>query len=78
MKISTKELRTHTQELFDCLARGQTVTLTYRGKAKGIISAIKNDSKTNPADYPVFGMWSDRQVVDDVDSYVREIRKARF
>lgn len=78
MRISTKELRTHTHELFECLERGQTVTLTYRGKAKGIISGIKSAQNADVDTYPVFGIWSDRQEIDDVHDYVRNIRKARF
>ncbi len=78
MKISTKELRTHTHELFDCLERGQTVTLTYRGKAKAIISGIKSDQSDEAENYPVFGIWSDWEEITDVDAYVRKIRKARF
>ena len=78
MRISTKELRTHTQELFDCLARGQTVTLTYRGKDRGVISGIEPVTQPHTQNFPVFGMWNDRSDDLDVDVYVRDLRKGRF
>ena len=34
MKVSAKELRTRTRELLECVARGEEVTVTYRGKAR--------------------------------------------
>ena len=78
MKISTKELRTHTEQLFKCLERGEKVTLTYRGKAKGIISGIKSAQNVCSSDYPMFGIWADRVETADVDAYVRDRRKPRF
>lgn len=71
MRVSTNELRTHTQELFDCLERGETVTLTYRGKDKGIISGIRESRQSEYNEFPVFGIWADRKL--DVDAYIMQL-----
>ena len=78
MKVSTKELRTHTEQPFKCLEGGEKVTLTYRGKVKGIISGVKSDQNVCSSDYFIFGVWADRVETADVDAYVRDRRKPRF
>jgi hypothetical protein len=32
----------------------------------------------NLADHPAFGMWSDRQDMEDAAAYVRKLREARY
>ena len=77
MKVTTKALRTHTREILECLDRGESVTVTYRGKAKAkLVSVEKKKEASN--EFPAFGMWADRKEMTDVDSYVRELRKGRF
>ena len=76
MKITTKALRTHTREILECLDRGESVTMTYRGKDKAKLISVKE--KKISGKFPVFGMWADRKDLSDVDSFVRELRKGRF
>jgi len=82
MKITAKELRTRTREVLDSVERGESVTITYRGKAKAQLISIGKHEKKNKKDQsnklPVFGMWADRRDMTDVKNYVRELRKGRF
>lgn len=80
MKVTTKALRTQAREILDCVDRGEPVTITYRGKPRAKLVTIEDERKAAVAEareYPVFGMWEDRQDLDDVPGYVRELRKGR-
>lgn len=81
MNISAKALRTRVREILEHVDRGESVTVTYRGKPRARLVGLederpsgKRDSKSPPA----FGMWSDRDDLDDVDGHVRSLRRGRF
>jgi prevent-host-death family protein len=78
MKATAKDLRFHSKELLSTVNRGEEVIITYRGKpcAKLVpYEEVKMDKKTKNN---LFGMWKDIDIIEDVDSYVRDIRKGRF
>ncbi len=77
MKATAKDLRFHSKELLDTVNRGEEVVITFRGKpcAKLIpYREKKNKIKTNE----LFGIWKDNNVTQDVNEYVRTLRKGRF
>jgi hypothetical protein len=39
---------------------------------------VPKQSKTKPTDTPLFGIWRDYEVAQDVGTYVRHLRRARF
>lgn len=80
MKVTVVDLRHKTKEIINALDRNETITLTYRGKDKGIILPIqeKDDSIESPANHPAFGMWKNHKESEDVEEYVRKLRKGRF
>jgi len=80
MKVTTKALRTRAREILDCLDRGEPVTITYRGKPRAKLVNIEQDRKTSGStngEFPVFGMWKDRDEIEDVNAHVRDLRKGR-
>ena len=77
MKATAKDLRFHSKELIDSVSRGEEVVITFRGKpcAKLVpYQELKNKTEENV----VFGMWKDNDIVDNVNEYVRNLRKGRF
>ena len=77
MKATAKDLRFHSKELIDSVARGEEVIITFHGKpcAKLVpYHELKNMKEEND----LFGMWKDNDTVEDVDGYVRNLRKSRF
>ena len=77
MKATAKDLRFNSKGLLDTVNRGEEVVITYRGKpcAKLIPYSEKNeDILTNE----LFGIWNDNDIVQDVNAYVRGLRKGRF
>ena len=81
MNISTKALRTRVREILDCVDRGESVTVTYRGKPRARLVGLddeRSSGKGDPGSLPAFGMWSDRDDLDDVDAHVRSLRRSRL
>ncbi len=77
MKATAKDLRFNSKGLLDTVKRGEEVVITFRGKpcAKLIPYREKNEDITKNE---LFGIWKDNDMVQDVDEYVRGLRKGRF
>jgi prevent-host-death family protein len=77
MEATILDLRRRTREVLEALERNEAITITYRGKKKGVITPIGAGSGNGcaAADHPAFGIWRDRE--DGVAETVREIRKGR-
>ena len=81
MELTTKELRSHARLLLDTVQRGETVTITYRGRPSARVIGIEEAGADEPepaADSDLFGLWADRDDLDDVDAHVRAMRRGRF
>jgi len=78
MRATAKDLRFHSKELLDAVARGETVVITYRGKACAkLVPLEKTDEDQKAADIQLFGIWKDHEGVVDVNGYVRNLRRSR-
>ena len=78
MQITTKELRIQPGRIIDQVANGEEITVTFRGKALARIIPIKNKSKNiKNEDISMFGIWKDHEDYENVDDYVRNLRKGR-
>ena len=79
MEISAKALRSRVGEILACLDRGESVTITYRGKPRAKLVGIESETESRRgAVFPAFGMWKDREDLTDVHTYVRDLRKGRM
>jgi prevent-host-death family protein len=79
MEITTKQLRIQPGKIISQVNNGQEITITYRGKVCAKIVPIKRENfqQENIAN-ELFGIWKDREDIDDnVDQYVRSLRKGR-
>ena len=79
MNASVLDLRTKMKDVLTALNRNEKVTLTYRGKKKAVI-VPENDvsSVISASSLCAFGMWHDRDDMDNVETYVRNLRKGRY
>ena len=79
MKATAKDLRFNSKELLDTVKRGEEVIITYRGKpcAKLVPYERTNTNESKMKD-EFFGIWKDNNEVNDINEYVREIRKGRY
>lgn len=76
MEITAKSLRNRIGEALDCVERGETVIITYRGKPRARLIGIGAGRPAAEA-LTGFGMWKDHAATRDVDVYVRDLRKPR-
>ena len=78
MEMTTKALCSRIGAALACVDRGETVTITYRGKPRAKLVCVDQPQPRNAEErMPAFGMWRDRDEVADVDAYVREVREGR-
>ena len=79
MEFSTKQLRTQSGRIISHVNNGLDVTITYRGKPSARIIPITKKEALNIeyADDELFGIWKDRECLNDVKLYVRDLRKGR-
>lgn len=77
MKATTKDLRFHSKELLDTVNRGEEVIITFRGKPCAKLIPYREE-KEKMIKNELFGIWKDNDSVQDVNEYVRKLRKGRF
>ena len=79
MKASVLDLRRRMGDVLRALEKNELVTVTHRGKEKGVIypSPRSPDRPVSVSQHPAFGMWKDRDDLEDVDQVVRNLRKGR-
>jgi len=79
MKASFVDLRRKSREILRALDRNEEVTVLYRGRPKAILRAIPKTRKgeTRAEDHTAFGMWRDREDLEDVRAFVASLRKGR-
>ena len=77
MRATAKDLRFNSKGLLDAVNRGEEIIITFRGKpcAKLVPYTEKNEGTMKNQ---LFGIWEDNDMVQDVDNYLRGLRKGRF
>jgi len=80
LKASILDLRYRMKDVLRAVDRGETVTVTHRGKEKArIVPAGKPDKQAaKPSSHPACGMWKDREDIADPEEWVRKVREPRF
>ena len=78
MQATAKDLRFYTKEILATVDRGEEVTITFRGKPCAKLIPIKEKESDTIQPNGLFGMWKDNADVEDVEKYIRTIRKGRF
>ena len=77
MKATAKDLRFHSKELLDTVSRGEEVIITFRGKPCAKLIPYR-EKKAGITKNELFGIWKDNDIVQDVEEYIRKLRKGRF
>jgi len=76
MKATAKELRFNSKMLLDTVNRGEEVVITFRGKPCAKLIPYKGKTGQNTTN-KLFGIWKDNDMVQNVDEFVRGLRKGR-
>jgi antitoxin (DNA-binding transcriptional repressor) of toxin-antitoxin stability system len=81
MEASIADLRYRMKSLLEALDRGEAVTVVHRGQARARLKPVQSKAKDTPRmkveDHPAFGMWRDRKDMEDVEAYLRHLRRPR-
>lgn len=80
MEITSKELRCKPGQIIEQAARGTKVVITIREKkiARIIPYTSENGNNSNKGNEDeIFALWQDREDIEIVDDYVRNMRKMR-
>jgi len=77
MQATAKDLRFHSTELLNTVKRGEEIVITYRGKPCAKLVPIEEQNKP-VAPNELFGIWKDNAQTENVENYVRNLRKGRF
>ena len=79
MKASILDLRRRMSEILRALDRGESVTILYRGKERGVLhpSGGRGEHVQSVEEHAAFGMWRERQDMEDVEKTVRDLRRGR-
>jgi len=77
MQATAKDLRFHATELLNAVKRGEEVIITFRGSPCAKLVPFDN-SHDNAQASDLFGIWEDNQELEQVDGYIRGLRKGRF
>ena len=77
MKATAKDLRFNSKALLDTVNRGEVVVITFRGKPCAKLIPYDEENGQNTIN-ELFGIWKDNKKVQNVDEYVRGLRKGRF
>lgn len=78
MNVSTKELRIQPGRIIDQVVNGEEITITFRGKPLARIVPYESGNQFGEElETSIFGMWKDHELVESVDSLVREARSGR-
>ena len=81
MKATAKDLRFHSTDLLNIVKRGEEVIISYHGKpCAKLVPIDDNDHDNDPKDTEneLFGIWKKNEQAQDVDKYIRNMRKGRF
>ena len=78
MQATAKDLRFHSKELLNTVSRGEEVVITYRGKPCAKLVPIEEEQKVSAQPNELFGIWKDNAQTENVENYIRTIRKGRF
>ena len=77
MFVTLKELKIQPGRIVSAVEGGTEVIVTVRGVPTAKIIPIKNHKSETDFDASAFGIWADRDDIEDVDGYVRNLRKGR-
>lgn len=77
MKATAKDLRFRSKELLNTVKRGEEVVITFRGKPCAKLVPY-GETKEQNRKSELFGIWKDNNIVQNVNEYVRDLRKGRF
>ncbi len=74
-EVSAKELRSQMGRILQRVRAGERITVTLRGRPVAVLTPFHEASDSfRPI---AFGIWKDREDVEDVQQWLDKVRRAR-
>lgn len=77
MKATVVDLRYKMNDVLKALDRNEKVTVSYRGKVKGVLVPTGEKKQLKIKEHPFFGMLS-KDLTQSVSDIVKELRRPRY
>ena len=78
MVISTEQLKIQPERIISEINRVQEITITYLGKPSAkIVPIFDSNSNLDESANELFGIWKNREDTEDVNQYIRNMRRGR-
>jgi len=77
MEASVLDFRKNMTKIMSAIDRRERVTLTHRGRRRAIILPISEKKKVKVSELPAFGLWAERDDMQDPVAYVEKLREPR-
>ena len=78
MDVTVVDMKHNLEKILDAISRNETVTLSSHGKPVARIEPISAANNNRAVDHPAFGMWKDRESMEDPSEFVSQLRKGRY
>jgi len=77
MVVTAKQLRLSTSRILKKVQDIGSVTVTLRGKPVAKLTALNSRVPMRVEDHPSFGIWANREDMQDVHGWLKKIRTPR-
>jgi hypothetical protein len=77
MKATVVDLRYKMNDVLKALDRNEKVTISYRGKVKGVLVPTGEKNQLKIKEHPFFGMLSE-DLSQSVSDVIKELRRPRY
>jgi prevent-host-death family protein len=78
MVVTAKQLRLSTSRILKKVQHVGSLTVTLRGKPVARLTALNPKRPMRVEDHPAFGIWANREDMQDVHAWLKNIRTPRY
>jgi prevent-host-death family protein len=78
MVVTAKQLRLSTSRILKKVQHVGSLTVTLRGKPVARLTALNPKRPMRVEDHPAFGIWANREDMQDVRAWLKKLRTPRY
>jgi prevent-host-death family protein len=78
MVVTAKQLRLSASRILKKVQHVGAVTVTLRGKPVARLTALNSKRPMRVEDHPAFGIWANREDMQDVRAWLKKLRTPRY
>ena len=78
MIVTLIDFESNIKKILDSISENEEIIITKEGKPFAKLSAISDATELDKNDQDLFGIWQDYLQTENVENYVRDMRKGRY